>query len=52
MGNDCRAFPQVFGNDFNLPDLKARSTYGNEREEVDEGVTRAIFAQSYQERKR
>lgn len=48
MGNDCRAFPG-FTNDFNLPDLKVRSSYGQQQEEVDEGVTRAIFAQSYQE---
>ena len=29
MGNDtCKSFPKIFNKDFDVPDLKDRSTYG------------------------
>lgn len=47
MGNESCSLPRILSKDFELPDLKNRSSYGQNNELSDEDIVRAIFNQSY-----
>jgi hypothetical protein len=47
MGNESCSFPRILSKDFEVPDLKGRSSYGDNRELPDEAIVRSIFAQSF-----
>jgi hypothetical protein len=50
MGNQSCSFPRILSKDFELPDLKDRSSYGESKGQNNENIVRSIFSQSYNDR--
>lgn len=52
MGNESCSFPRILSKDFEVPDLKGRSSYGENRELPDETIVRSVFSQSFSENRK
>lgn len=48
MGNESCSLPRISNAGFEVPDLKARNTYGASQQNPDERMLKSIFPQSYE----
>lgn len=49
MGNACS--PRLGGRGFDIPDLHERNNYGTTESELDDGILRTVFPETYEEKR-